>query len=53
MSRLELLKEIKTELIDMEQDIKEIKDFKSAKRCIDKLAELWNHFKVLDIEEQP
>lgn len=51
MSRLKLLEEIKTELTNMEQDIKDIKDFDHAKRCIDKLAELWNTFKVLDIEK--
>jgi len=51
MSRLELLKEIKTELIDLEKPIAAIQNLEDAKRCKDNLVKLWESFgEVLDIE---
>lgn len=51
MSRLELLKEIKTELIDLEKPIAAIQNLEDAKRCKDNLVKLWEDYgEVLDIE---
>lgn len=51
MSRLELLKEIKTELIDLEKPIAAIQNLEDAKRCKDNLVKLWeNYGNILDIE---
>lgn len=50
--RLELLEGIRTELLDMKDQIEDIENFEDAKRCTVNLAKLWESFgEVLDIEE--